>query len=982
MQDIPQGASVRAVLTLGKDLTFRDYAQGAYRMRGIGQGQTVILFVIPEIQRMITHETAIGHGMTSEARSKQLTGMSPETRSRAQLEDVAAWLLLNSIRAEKLQFPLWCMQCAQNVWRKQAFKQLTARHVEITPKAGARSMATRPSSSIESDEVSVRECLDVFREHVSRDVSSTVPSQTDTRREIVHGADKHAALLQDVNDVRTIEKIQAMLIGVEGPAHTIGPSQGNSPTEPDPACEQEQCFEQQKEQEQEHEHEHEQEKQREVEKETDHIDDEPEEFIRERYVRDTEPARTWSLSSLSLPPEFAHSGAAVGTSDGCTGTAQGFFPASRFASHKTHVEKRGPLHWPDYALLSSDHTSPRWRYDSHHRLKNIIVTMEWVPDTSACSALTASAVDSLPAASGMELSDGQDRRLRRLFELCDPRGNGTVGEQELRTVLSDLGMESDGDDHAAVNELIDSLRTGSDGSILLDEPAFLQLMRSQRFVPGQSGRYWVALSLREAESIRGAIHLAMDMGVPLVSPKERVAIGLRVFGALLDATGALVQDGDGFHLTDGAPVSDAFPMPPRLQLQSAMQAFRFIDSQLGFTDSDARLLLRMLRTDTCDDRTRWFNDTRACRRRPQGKLELMQSTAGIMTILKTEDEFHLLVQAATMRLIGAVLARRRFGTHDVFHAFNSARNGLLSCGELGAGLAWLDLDVDEGQLHDLCCGMDYDGNGRITLDAWCEALPAWLPEVEPSTQTVLATVQLAPLHVSEVGQSSQHSVEAIPPSALSKFRFKLVPQKTLCLIWSTRNTNTRHDLSFWSPELDSAPLHKRHRVRLCVGHTCTNGLDPPGKGGRVAPLVLEVSDSAVTLGSSEYLQAVVEQLFPLPLRFRLAWFSLQHKPPLYIWRAVPPSGQFVALGMVATTNEEPPPLNALCCVPRRWCEKHPVPPRLVWRDDGGGGRPGSFWVNPATELVLAVQGSEPPEETWHLREDKISTDNWLVSTSW
>ena len=31
--DIPQAAGARAVLTLGKDLVFRDYAQAAYRMR-------------------------------------------------------------------------------------------------------------------------------------------------------------------------------------------------------------------------------------------------------------------------------------------------------------------------------------------------------------------------------------------------------------------------------------------------------------------------------------------------------------------------------------------------------------------------------------------------------------------------------------------------------------------------------------------------------------------------------------------------------------------------------------------------------------------------------------------------------------------------------------------------------------------------------------------------------------------------------------
>ena len=41
--DIKQAASARAALTLGKDMSFRDYAQGAYRMRGIGKGQTVEL---------------------------------------------------------------------------------------------------------------------------------------------------------------------------------------------------------------------------------------------------------------------------------------------------------------------------------------------------------------------------------------------------------------------------------------------------------------------------------------------------------------------------------------------------------------------------------------------------------------------------------------------------------------------------------------------------------------------------------------------------------------------------------------------------------------------------------------------------------------------------------------------------------------------------------------------------------------------------
>ena len=61
--DIPQAANARAVLTLSADLTFRDYAQAAYRMRGIGKGQTLLLFVIPEVDHP-THRTTLLYLLT------------------------------------------------------------------------------------------------------------------------------------------------------------------------------------------------------------------------------------------------------------------------------------------------------------------------------------------------------------------------------------------------------------------------------------------------------------------------------------------------------------------------------------------------------------------------------------------------------------------------------------------------------------------------------------------------------------------------------------------------------------------------------------------------------------------------------------------------------------------------------------------------------------------------------------------------------
>jgi hypothetical protein len=48
--DIKHCLNARGAVTLGKDMVFRDLAQGAFRLRGIGEGQTIELLVIPEVR--------------------------------------------------------------------------------------------------------------------------------------------------------------------------------------------------------------------------------------------------------------------------------------------------------------------------------------------------------------------------------------------------------------------------------------------------------------------------------------------------------------------------------------------------------------------------------------------------------------------------------------------------------------------------------------------------------------------------------------------------------------------------------------------------------------------------------------------------------------------------------------------------------------------------------------------------------------------
>ena len=124
-------------------------------------------------------------------------------------------------------------------------------------------------------------------------------------------------------------------------------------------------------------------------------------------------------------------------------------------------------------------------------------------------------------------------RLTRLVPLCqaDNGRSDQLPETALRRILVDLGMRPDEDarDAEAVEEFVNELRLPGgggaggggavtpDGSLTVSSDAFCELMRTQTFLRGESGRYWVVLSLREAESLRGCLHLAMDQ---VMSPND------------------------------------------------------------------------------------------------------------------------------------------------------------------------------------------------------------------------------------------------------------------------------------------------------------------------------------------------------------------------------------------------------------------------------------------------------------------------------
>ena len=116
-------------------------------------------------------------------------------------------------------------------------------------------------------------------------------------------------------------------------------------------------------------------------------------------------------------------------------------------------------------------------------------------------------------------------------------------------------------------------------------------------------------------------------------------------------------------------------------------------------------------------------------------------------------------------------------------------------------------------------------------------------------------------------------------------------------------------------------------------------------------------------------QAYLDQKVPPPVRYTLA-LTIKDKQTggtLVLWKPVPPTRDFVALGMVATASrEDEPPLDAVRCVPKAWACNVASPER-VWQ--GGNG---TVWRT-RHNLLVGGKGGQLPL-TYELARDQFSSN--------
>ncbi|CAE8591309.1 unnamed protein product, partial [Polarella glacialis] len=632
--DVKQPLLCTACMTLSKDMTFRDYAQGAYRMRGIGRGQRIELLLTPEVSALMHKSLSRVEGVSSQARAASMAAgkMKHEAWSQRYLVDIIAWLLLNGLSSEAQKRQLLRQQDLRNIWRSAACQCLEAAPEEVNTWLDRARTKTALAELVVAMDFSV---------------STNLPGEgtESLAQRMRKEAEEHVGKGQLGQSVwageaaRDKAREEAEAILSEFAAST--PSVTNSDAvEVDFALCGEQVQEQEQEQEEEAEEDHEQHV--ELEEELDKV---PEAALELSYERDSEEAVPWPLRNL-----FAQPASSTGLPLGLP-----FYPLADFAVNRGILNESCPplAGLPGFALLSDNYYRRSWRLTSVRRLKSVICFMEWVPNVEHLKRLTVA-----PGA----LSEQQRASLREAFELCGGgRADSTsgLGVNEVVSLCRALDLGPEGEVFAA------GLASGGRVSLSKLESE----VATQAICKMQQGRFFVALSLEEAEHLRASMHLmksgsswpaSCGLALRCVAGKESA-----LDDSLLDLCGPVLESAELGY-----------------QLEAVEQMLRFLNSAEDFQAREMNVLLRSMQLTRLQDRLPWWSDVRACRRRSHRPWQRLP----VAKVFLRTDEFEDWATKALLLRFRWALAAQRLWPLDIFRMMDSTNSGVIQRKDLQAGL--------------------------------------------------------------------------------------------------------------------------------------------------------------------------------------------------------------------------------------------------------------------------------------------------------
>jgi len=651
--DIQHVVNATAVITLGKDMVFRDFVQGAFRMRGIGQGQAIRIFIIPEVRQLIDRELA----------NTKLEARFPDEE---QLVKIVAWLVVNSMRSEQTQWSMLCLQNVTNVFRKNAFRDVLKQGLqESTVQAPAEKSAA----------------LTVFDEPIDFTLDATVPDPVPFLVKLREELDAHDEFVETAAERAVAEEV---LDEVARYSVTDGRTMERLDSE------------QEREQEQEQEKEVQQKREQQI---------EVEKFVDREYTRSDEAARAWHVSALLEGPQALAGGAAV---EG----GHPFFPLADFK-----MRYGEPLKFPSFVAASRNYFNPNW--SGLRRLKNVVVVLEYAPDAHALQ----------PKSPEETLQDAV---------LDDPRSEAALAKALALLASSSAAVDlrlSRAELKAAVRAATDVelgdmqldglARQYGDEQGLVGREGFRALLTSGRVRVVEKGRYFVALSLAEAETLRRVMHLQRE-GESLLgsaSGEERARwadcqAALRYVP--LQTLGATARDGLVLDASRGwrrGTEADTAVSP--FQSLAAHSCMRFLDCAQHFHERALNVLVRCLQRDAVHLRELFFQTTVGARRR----LERKWQETPLAKVFTMANEWMILKHHAQAVFIRQALSKRQLTLWEAFTSWDHDDNGVLSPAEFYGALRSIELpDLTPDDVVDMIEGSDRNADGVIDYREFLDML--------------------------------------------------------------------------------------------------------------------------------------------------------------------------------------------------------------------------------------------------------------------
>ena len=653
---------------------------------------------------------------------------------------------------------------------------------------------------------------------------------------------------------------------------------------------------------------------------------------KKKYSRDGENPVPWRVAALGMSrAKDAEAMRQAYKVDPQIGTwEEGFYPASEFNVKNSLYSKGVSLNFPEYMLVSRNYYERGWGLKTHRRLKNVIVVMDFAPSKANLREV---------ASVGKAFTPQQERNLMRAFTVADANQSGGISVTELKEVLKAIDVDVDTEGKQFLASMHQGGDLNRDGSISFEE--LKKMLTQRKFYRVQGGRFYVAMSLFEAECMRAALH--NQFGAPLVPGKDTIA-ALRTGRTLLDA-------------------STGFESAQSFQENTCHACFRFIDSAVNYMPSELNLLLRALQNNSCESRASYFMEVRTNRRRKQQD----PSTTSLSKVFVTSDEHHMLQYRLATGRITATLKSRGIYPRDAFAAFDNNRDGLVSAPELWRGLDWLGLKIDQVLIRDFFREVDKDKDGFINLEEFKGAV-GWNEEEEGGQG--MGTFQGAPILPPVPIPGDKKAEVKIPPPVLNGIKLKVRKITKFQKLWNSQGSMSRQKVSVWEPIIQSGAFHK-NKAFVTIGHYAMPDFENPNRDGKDR-LSLEITDTTGSfVGGSSWLPHVLSRYMPHPARFRLAWSLTHGSNPFYAWEPVPPSEEYVALGFIGTTTDKPPDVQMMRCVCKDWVRESTFV-HSIWNDSGSGGREGSIWLFNTLNLIGFVAGHDPPRKRpWDLKSQRF-----------